>query len=420
MSAKQNILVIGGGVIGLSTAYELSRRGASVTVIDKGEPGFGCSYGNAGWITPCFALPLPMPGMFLKAVGWLLDPESPLHIHPAADPLLFRWLFGFMRSMRAGKMRESVRALTEISKYSLEAYSKLSVETGSEFGFEKKGLLMAAQSPAGVRAAIQEMELVAAHGVPGRFLTGEETKAFEPALTGKIEGSVYFPEEAHAEPLQVVRAFAAGAEKLGAKLLSRTEIYDFEIGRGGHIQSVRTTRGKFVADQYVLATGSWSHPIARALRLRVPVLGGKGYAMITPVLSPNPSHPMMLIEKKIAVTPRQGAQAGTLRIAGTLELVNGDDSISPRRVNAIVRGAREFMNVPEEPQILELWRGLRPCTPDGVPIIGRASGFTNLTVVTGHQMLGLQSAPGSGRLAAELVLGEKPTFDPHPFRASRF
>jgi D-amino-acid dehydrogenase len=416
MNAKKNILIIGGGVIGLSTAYDLSRRGASVTVIDRGEIGFGCSYGNAGWLTPCFALPLPMPGMFLKSIQWLLDPESPLHIHPAADPLLIRWLFRFLLSMRAAKMQESVRALTEISKYSLDAYARLATETGHPFGFERKGLLMAAQSAAGVRAAVQEMELVAAHGIPGKLLSAAETRAFEPALTGHVEGAVYFPEEAHAEPLQVVRAFAAGATSAGAQLHPRTEVYDFEIARGGRIESVLTTRGRFKADEYVLATGSWSQPIAKALGLNVPVLGGKGYALITPQLAPNPSYPMMLIEKKVAITPRNG----TLRIAGTLELVNGDDSVSPRRVNAIIRGTREFLNLPADPEVLELWRGLRPCTPDGVPIIGRPAKFSNLMLVTGHQMLGLQSAPGTGRLAADLLMGHTPIFDPHPFRATRF
>jgi D-amino-acid dehydrogenase len=209
---------------------------------------------------------------------------------------------------------------------------------------------------------------------------------------------------------------AAGAEKHGAKICPRTEVYDFEIGRGGKIEAVRTTRGTFRAEQYVLATGSWSWPIAKALGLNVPILGGKGYAMIVPPLECNPIHPMMLVEKKVAITPRQG----TLRIAGTLELVDRDDSISPRRVRALLRGAREFLALPEELQIIELWRGLRPCTPDGVPIIGRPARLSNLMVVTGHQMLGLQSAPGSGRLAAELTLGQTPTFDPHPFRATRF
>lgn len=412
---RSDILIIGGGVVGMSCAHELSRRGAQVTVIDKGEPGFGCSYGNAGWITPCFAMPLPMPGMLLKSIGWLLDPESPLYIKPAADPLLMRWLTRFLFSMTEKKMLRSVRALTEISKYSLNAYAELDREYNGAFGFERKGLLMACQSQGGLDYAVQEMNLVAKHGVPGKTLTPDELRALEPAVTGPIVGGVYFPEEAHAEPLAVVRTLAEGAKRHGAKVISGAEVFEFKT-EGGQVREARTTRGDFSADQFVMATGSWSHEIANQLSLDVPVLGGKGYALIVPPFDPAPKIPLMLVEKKIAVTPRQG----TIRLAGTLELVNQDYSITPRRVDAIVRGARQFLNVPEKPEVQEIWRGLRPCTPDGVPIIGRSSKFENLLLLTGHQMLGLQSAPGSARLAADLLLKQAPAFDPAPFRADRF
>jgi D-amino-acid dehydrogenase len=165
-----------------------------------------------------------------------------------------------------------------------------------------------------------------------------------------------------------------------------------------------------------MAAGSWSRAIARRLGLRLPVLGGKGYAVILPRLDPTPARPVMLLERKIAVTPR----TASVRFAGTLELVDGDLGVSPRRVAAIVRGAREMFRVPSDAPIVEVWRGLRPCTPDGLPIIGFAPELENLFVLTGHQMLGLHTAPGSGQLAAELILGRTPSFDPAPFRADRF
>jgi D-amino-acid dehydrogenase len=256
---------------------------------------------------------------------------------------------------------------------------------------------------------------VGPHGVPGQKLDEAAIRALEPALTGRLAGGVYFPTEAHAEPLTIVRALAEKARAAGAKILERTEVYDFEVS-DRRVTGVRTTHGMLSADQYVLATGSWSQRLGRMLRLRVPVLGGKGYAIIVPPFEPGPRHPMMLIEKKIAVTPREG----TVRLAGTLELVNQDLSITRRRVDAIVRGAREFMNVPAEPQMIELWRGLRPCTPDGVPIIGRSPHHSNLVLATGHQMLGLQSAPGTGRLVGDIICGGTPTFALEPFSAGRF
>jgi len=412
---KSDVLIVGGGVIGLASAYELSRAGASVILIDKSDPGYGCSYGNAGWITPCFSMPLPMPGMLLKSIGWLTDPESPLYIKPEFSMTLFRWLLRFLLSMNRKQMLASVDALTAISKQSLELYKKLALETDKPFSFEQNGLFMVAQSEDGFRYARTEMELVARSGIPGRILGEEEARAFEPAITKRIKGGVFFSEEAHAEPLQVTQTLAHEAQKAGARIISKAEVIDFQLGPRG-IATARTTRGIFTADQFVLATGSWSPRIAETLGLNVPVLGGKGYAIITDPLTPNPQRPMMLVEKKVAVTPRNG----TLRLAGTLELVNQDETFTSRRVEAIVRGAREFMNVPQDIRYHEIWRGLRPCTPDGVPIIGRTARYPNLILATGHQMLGLQSAPGSGKLVADLALGRTPDVDPHPFRATRF
>ncbi len=412
---KADVLVVGGGVIGLASAYELTRAGASVIVIDKSDPGYGCSYGNAGWITPCFSMPLPMPGMLLKSIGWLTDPESPLYIKPELSLTLFRWLLRFLLSMNRRQMIASVDALTSLSKQSLALYKELARTTDKPFSFAQNGLFMVAQSDDGYAYARSEMELVARSGIPGRILGEEEARAFEPALTERVKGGVFFPDEAHAEPLQVTQTLAHEARKLGARIIPKAEAIDFQLGPRG-IASARTTQGIFQAEQFVLATGSWSPRLAQTLELRVPVLGGKGYAIITDPISPNPLRPMMLVEKKVAVTPRDG----TLRLAGTLELVNQDETFTTRRVEAIVRGAREFMNVPKDIRYHEIWRGLRPCTPDGVPIIGRTARYPNLLLATGHQMLGLQSATGTGKLVADLLLGRTPEVDPRPFRAERF
>lgn len=412
---KADVLIVGAGVIGLSCAYELSRAGVKVVVIDKFDPGYGCSYGNAGWITPCFAMPLPMPGMLFKSIKWMLDPESPLYIKPELSGALISWLFRFMRSMTTKQMLASVDALTAISKQSLDLYKELHAKTDKPFSFEQKGLFMVAQSDDGLKYAKSEMELVSRNGIPGKLMMEEEARAFEPSLTKRFKGGVYFPEEAHAEPLQVTQTLAHEAMKLGCRIIPKTEVIDFQLGPNG-ITGARTTRGVFQADQFVLATGSWSRMIGQTLRLRIPVLGGKGYAIITDPLTPNPKVPMMLVEKKVAVTPRNGS----LRLAGTLELVNQDETFTTRRVEAIVRGAREFMNVPDKIHYQEIWRGLRPCTPDGVPVIGRTARYPNLLVATGHQMLGLQSATGTGKLVADLATGRTPDVDPFPFRADRF
>jgi len=366
-------------------------------------------------VTPCFALPLPMPGMLPKVIRWLGDAESPLHIPPKASPALAWWLTKFLSYMNWKALKRGVAALTEISKFSLEAYAALAEETGDALGFERKGLLLVAATEEGLAGARQELELVSPHGIPGHELDVNALRELEPAITGPVVGGVYFPNEAHLEPLQAVRLLIEKAERFGAQVRPGTEVFDFRMN-GSKITGLRTTRGEIEADQYVLATGTWSRQIGRQLDLRIPVMGGKGYAAIVPPFTPTPRIPMMLVERKIAVTPRRGS----VRLAGTLELVEGGRGISPRRLDAILNGSRKYLSVPENVQFSEAWAGLRPCTPDGVPVIGRPERFDNLTIATGHQMLGLQSAPGTGRLVADLVLGRKPTFDPAPFEADRF
>jgi len=410
-----DVLIIGGGVVGMAAAYELSGSGVSVTVVDRGEPGFGCSYGNAGWITPSLARPLPSPGMLGKALRWMLDPDSPLYIQPRMNASLARWLLRFLRSMNAAHMNRAIDALTGLTRHSLDVYAGLDAETGHATGFRRDGLLVAASTDAGREDALGLREIASRRGVPGHPLDPAELRELEPAVTGRIAGGVFFPQEAHAEPLELVRAFAKGAKNRGARILSDHEVFAFRT-EGRRVLSLETTRGVLSAGSYVLATGSWSRALSRKLGIEIPVLGGKGYALTLPPLEPMPRRPLMLIEKKIAVTPRDGS----IRIGGTLELVDQDESITARRVAAIVRGARGYLTLPEDPRVLELWRGLRPCTPDGLPLIDRSPRHDNLVIATGHQMLGVQSAPGTARLVADLVLRRDPSFDPAPFRASRF
>jgi D-amino-acid dehydrogenase len=414
MAKKLDVLVIGGGIIGICTALELQKSGRQVVLIDRGEPGQGCSYGNAGWITPCFAMPLPQPGMFLKSIGWLLDPGSPLYIKPALDPMLLRWLWHFTLAMNQKRFKESIKVLTAISKYSLDFYEAAGART-QDMGFEKKGLLLVSSTADGLRYAQTEMRVMAEQGIAGRFMEQEELLKFEPALRPIVKGGVFFPDEAHAEPYKMVTGLAAEFIQAGGQILAKSEVYDFVVS-GSKITEVVTTQDRLSPELVVMATGSWSPEVGKRLGLDVPIMGGKGYSMSVRIQNKKPQRPIMIVERKIAITPR----ADSVRLAGTLELVNQDFSITPRRVRAIQEGAKEFLHMDGAEESLDLWRGLRPCTPDGVPLIGFAPKIENLFLCTGHQMLGLQSAPGSARLAADLILKRTPLTDPQPFRVDRF
>ena len=414
--AQREILIIGAGVVGMSCAVEFAQRGAAVTIIDKSLPGKGCSYGNAGWITPCFGLPLPAPGMFLKSIKWLLNPESPLYIKPSLRPHFLSWMTRFMLAMNGRALHRSSDVLINLAKYSLTYYRDLDTRFPGAFGFEQKGLLMVSQTDDGFRGAVDTMNLVAAYGVRGERLSAQQAITLEPALRGPIKGGVFFPDEAHGEPFQVVETLANLARSLGVKIIPGCEAFDFKVAQGS-LREVTTTLGPMHADVIVLATASWSLPIARKLGVSIPILGGKGYAVITDPLTPvTPRIPLMFGETKIAATPRNGS----LRLAGTLELVDQDESITARRVAGIINGARAFLPLPENPVIHEVWRGLRPCTPDGVPLIGFVNKPSNLFLCTGHQMIGLLSAPGSARLAADLIFQATPLVDARPFDPKRF
>lgn len=414
MENKKDIIVLGAGIVGLSLAVQLAQKGLKVRVVDKGEAGYGCSYGNAGWMTPCFSMPLPRPGLFFKSIKWLLDPESPFYIKPSFNPLLFKWLLNFTANMNQKKMEDSIEVLTLASVESLRFYEELSKEY-PEMNFEKKGLLMVSANEEGFKAAVDEMELMSHHGVEGREMNWGDIQNFEPALKKKLRGGVYFPKEAHAEPLLTVQALKKKFLSLGGEFLGNTEVFGFEMS-GGKITQIETTRGNLSADLIVLALGTWSRQMSESLDVSIPILGGKGYSLIVEDYKEKPKTPIMIIEKKIAVTPRHDS----LRLAGTLELVDGDLSISKRRVRAILKGSQEYLSLPSEPKIREIWRGLRPCTPDGVPMVGFSKKWSNLFYCTGHQMLGLQSAPGTARLARELIMGEPTFIRSEPFNPHRY
>jgi D-amino-acid dehydrogenase len=321
----------------------------------------------------------------------------------------------FLGAMNEKKMMESVEVLAEISKFSLDFYKKLSIDSSKKFGFDSKGLLLVSADDAGLQMAELEMKLMAEKDIPGKMMTKEELLAFEPTLKPLVKGGVFFPNEAHVEPFETTSALFDSYLSLGGKAKSEVEVIDFKMS-DNKITEVLTTQGTIKAKTVVLAAGSWSKKLADNLGCKIPLLGGKGYSMSVEGDFVKPKRPIMIVEKKIAITP----YAKQMRIAGTLELVDQDFDFSPRRVSAIEKGAREYLHMEGAMAPKNIWRGLRPCTPDGVPLIGYSEKLCNLFYCVGHQMLGLQSAPGSAKLAADIIQGRTPYVNPKPFRPGRY
>lgn len=415
VSCMQDVVVIGGGVIGVACAREVALRGAKVIVLERDRIGRGCSFGNAGWLTPSLAAPLANPGMLLKSFRWMFDPESPLYIQPRLDPAYLRWLTEFLLASRKAKYERGTAALVELCRQSVDLWEALAKRSAVPFGFERHGLLAVYEKQDSLDHARSSIDLVAKSGIRSERWSADQVRQHEPAVVGPQVGGYFFPDDAHCEPYAAVRALAAEAEAAGVTFIEGAEVFGIS-GTGAGPRLLKTTRGDIRAEQLVVATGPWSEQLGTMLDLRIPVLGAKGYSLLLPRANPHPTRSIYLIERKVAVNPH----ADALRIAGTLELVRNDFSINQRRVDVILRGAKAMLNLGDTPVVRETWRGLRPCTPDGMPLIGRARSGGSVWLATGHQMAGLKTAPGSGLLLAQLMAGETPSFDPEPFRADRY
>jgi D-amino-acid dehydrogenase len=420
MSGAGDVLIIGGGVIGVCAAYYLAERGARVTLVEQGDIAAGSSYGNAGLIVPSHSIPLATPGALKSGLRWILDPESPLYIKPRLNLDLLNWLLKFTAACRTEPMRRAIPVLRDLGAASVALYEELAEELGGlKYGYHRTGLLQIFKTPAGLAEAKEEAHLLNEMGVNVEVLDGDGLRALEPKIRPDILGGLRFPGDAHFTPAEFVQQLACCAERKGARLSTRTEVLGFEV-QGRKITTVRTTRGDWHPDEVILAAGAWSPVVARDLRLNLPIQPAKGYSITVKRPANAPTMPLLLGETKVAVTPMISPDGPTLRFAGTLELAGLDMSITQRRVEAVRLAPREYLLEMEETPVVEVWRGLRPCTPDGLPILGRAPACENLIVAAGHAMVGMSLGPITGKLVAQLVCDESPSMDLKLLRAERF
>jgi len=410
-----DVAVIGGGVIGVSAAHALAERGARVVLLERGALCSGASYGNAGWISPSHGTPLPAPGVIRQALRWLFDPESPFYVKPRPSLELARWLWGFLRAASAPRAAETMRVNRQLIVASLARYEKLGAELGDDFGFARRGLVVACESDEGLAKARHELELLQRLGGEGQALGAAELRARLPGAAPSLRGGVWFPEDAHLDPERFVLALARRASELGAQLETGQEVLELETA-GRRVTRVVATRGEFRAQQVVLAAGAWSPGVVSRLGLALPVQAAKGYSVTVRCRPDRLADPVLLSEAKVAVTPL----GDRLRFAGTLELAGLDLSVNARRVRAILRAAERFLPGLAESPRLETWRGLRPLCPDDKPVLGRPRAFDNLVIATGHGMSGISQGPMTGRLVAELCLGVAPSLPLAPFSPDRF
>ncbi|HIP73382.1 MAG TPA: FAD-dependent oxidoreductase, partial [Anaerolineae bacterium] len=282
-----DVLIVGGGVIGVSTAYFLAQKGASVTLIEKGDVAAGSSYGNAGLVCPCHSIPLPAPGALTQGIKWLFDPESPFYIKPRLDADLLAWLWRFQSFSNRQAFDRAVPLLRDMQRASLDLYQTLIARENLACHFEKSGGLMLYRTAAGLEHGQKETAVLQKHGLQIQVLTGDEARQMEPLARPDVVGGIHYEEDAHLTPDLFVKGLAAAAQARGVRLLTQTELLDF-TRQGNRITAVNTTRGTFQPEQVVLAAGVWSSLLARQLGLKLPLQPAKGYSVTVERPSPSP------------------------------------------------------------------------------------------------------------------------------------
>jgi D-amino-acid dehydrogenase len=414
MNRQVETLVVGGGSAGVCSAYFLAKSGKQVTVVDQGQVGAGCSYGNAGVIALHHITPLAAPGVLMQGLKWMLNPESPFYIKPRFNLALLAWLWRFGLACRKAPMLRAMPLMRALTQTSLDLYQELAATHGG-FHFKHNGSLMLYKTPASFKASTNDLEHLKQYGIESRVLGPAEVREFEPRISSSVVGGIYFCQDAHLNPSEFVRGLATRAETAGVHFLTSTEVLGFETSNG-RVSTVRTTRGYFEPEEVVLTAGSWSPRVASELRLALPIQPAKGYSITVKCPDRDGAMPVFLSETRVIITP----MVGILRFAGTLELTGLDFSINQRRVRAIERAVREYLVGMDDFELLEIWRGLRPLTPDGLPIIGRSQQWRNLTIATGHGMQGIALGPVTGKVVAQLICGEAPCVDLSGLREERF
>ncbi len=412
------IIIVGGGIIGLSSAYYLSQDGHSVTVVDKGDFLDNCSYGNAGYVCPSHFVPLASPGNLVQGIRWMARSDSPFFIRPQLNSSFLSWAYRFARSSNARHVKDSEAPLRDIALFSKDLYQHLSNLPGFDFRFQSKGLLEFFKTQETLHHEKETVARALDLGIQARLLEPEEVRLMEPDLSIDILGALFFEGDAHLYPNLLMKNLLALLPQQGVTLIPNTEVSDFKT-QGHRIKELDTSSGKMQGDQIVLAAGSWSGRLAAKIGIKMLMVGGRGYSL---TLKDTPAilhHPIILTESRVALTPLDDR---IIRIGGTMEIAPLNSPPRPGRMQAILRGVKQYFpdwEIPD-PQPQNIWTGFRPCSADGLPYIGRIKEWDNLTIATGHAMIGLSLGAGTGKLVSQIINESPASIDLRPFDPQRF
>ncbi len=422
-----NTTIIGSGVIGLFSAYYLSQQGHDVTIIERTSGDDGCSMGNAGMIVPSHFIPLAVPGMIEKGIRWMFDSESPFYVKPRLNLDLLSWGIKFYQAANKKQVERAMPALRDISLMSKSLYQDLAKTPDFDFAFEEKGLMMLCKTEHSFEEEIAVAQQANALGLKTKTLTTSELHQLEPEVKPDVAGAIFYEGDAHLYPNQLVHNLKKYLEAKGVKFLYNTEVMGFEFEKSEiksikfkHKNSDSTQNSELRTQNLVICTGSWSPLLTEMLNIGLPMQAGKGYSVTYEQNEGKKLNiPSILLEARVAITPMSD---NLIRFGGTMEISGLNDQINMNRVRGIIKAVPSYfpdyqIDIPQKQQV---WYGLRPCSPDGLPYIGRTNKYKNLVIASGHAMMGLSLAPATGKLVQEIIDNQKNSIDIKLYKPERY
>ncbi len=414
----KKVHIIGGGIIGLSSAWFLQKEGFEVTVIDRTDLSDGASHGNAGMIVPSHFVPLASPGVVSKGIKWMFNSKSPFFVKPRLNSELTQWLWKFYRSCTVNNVENSVALLKDFNEQSKALYKNFAEKEGFEFCFEENGLLMLFKDSHTGEEEIQIAEQAKELGLEVEILNKEEVQLKENKLKTDVAGGVFYKGDTHLYPNKFIAEMVNHLKKTDVRFITQKEVVDFNTSNG-KVESLLLQNGDIEKiDQLVIAAGSWSAKLLKKIGVKILLQDGKGYSLTLVDPKMKPTYPTILSEGKVAMTP----MGNDLRVGGTLEISNFDPRINQNRLQGIVESVpRYFLDFEiQKSELDKVWHGFRPCTPDGLPYLGKSHKFDNLTIATGHAMMGMSLGPATGRIVSQIILNKKTDLDLRLMNPDRF
>lgn len=412
---NQPVIIIGGGVVGVCAAYELSRAGEPVVLLERDTVAGAASFGNAGQMAYGHP-PIPRPGLAMQSLKWMFNPQSPLHISPKAGWPMIPWLWRFWRSCNVNCLNQSMVTLAEMGRQTKPMFDEIIERESITCDYRRSGIMDVFRTEAGAEAGRRFVAFMQRYDYDVVWLDGSVVEAREPAFKAGVVGAAFNRESTSLDPALFVKGVAKAAERHGAIVRERTPVRRFLV-RDGAVEGVELESGERIDSQSVaLTAGIWSSELAKQVGVRIPMQAGKGYHRDLEQDEPRLTTPCVLAERFVACTPIDGR----LRLAGTLEFTGVNHIMRRERLEALSIGAREYLKGVDGKAPISEWCGLRPCAADGLPIIGMAPRMKGLCVATGHAMLGMTLGPITGAIIRQLLTRQTPSLDISPMRVDRF